>query len=265
MLDHPGENIDWAGISGLIVGGYTEMAASVPSVSLMCQRPGCLSVVADEYAGMRAAMKHLIDLGHRRIAYLHSIWSPTLDERVSGYRNGLMDADVFPVPAWRRPMEGEAEHLHTFYRLGRRSMQEWLADGWADLKCTALLTQNDDTALGAIEALRDAGFSVPGDVSVIGFDGISEDGRGEIDLTTVVMPLRELGGVAVRQLRMASDGKSLGLSLKLEAPLHVGATTAENGSGEFDNRDITSRRDNLPKPAPETHNPQRIVAELIPA
>ena len=83
---------------------------------------------------------------------------------------------------------------------GRVAMSRWLEDGWRESGCTALFAQNDDTAWGAIEALRAAGFRVPDDVSVIGFDGTQSAMFCNPKLTTVEVPLQQMGREAVRLL-----------------------------------------------------------------
>ena len=224
VLDEIDENIDWSGISGLITLGDTQLQIPVPCVTLLQQVSWCTSIGADESAGIRAAMEHLIELGHRRIAYLHNPWGPNIDERVQAYRYSLMDIGVAPDPRWKRHLTFTTKS--GFHNRGVQSMQQWLAEDWKELGCTALLAHNDDTALGVIEALRSAGCSVPGDVSVVGFDGILSDNDRETGLTTVVMPLFEIGRSAVCQLRAAADLSSTVLSIKLQAPLREGNSTA---------------------------------------
>jgi len=80
-------------------------------------------------------------------------------------------------------------------------MKSWLAEGWAEAGFTAFLAHNDDTAIGAMEALSEAGYSVPGDVSVIGFDDQPSGQFHRPRLTTVNPQLREIGALAVDMLR----------------------------------------------------------------
>jgi len=83
-------------------------------------------------------------------------------------------------------------------------MSAWLRDesanGWQKINCTALLCHNDETTMGALQALREAGLRVPDDVSVVGFDGLEIGEYSHPRLTTVEMPLREIGAAAVAML-----------------------------------------------------------------
>jgi DNA-binding LacI/PurR family transcriptional regulator len=223
LIDNPADHTDWSGISGLINASYDECNAPVPFVSLMHRAKNSPSVIADEYKGMRAAVEHLTSLGHRRIAYLPSGY--TGEERRAGYYSALLDAGIMPDPQWRRHLSTPNKLVHEFYHSGIETMTHWLADGWAELGCTALVAQNDEAALGIMDALKNAGYSVPRDVSVIGFDGILEDKDADSRITTVVIPLFELGGEAVRQLGFLSK-KSTSIAVHiLPCTLRIGAST----------------------------------------
>jgi LacI family transcriptional regulator len=79
---------------------------------------------------------------------------------------------------------------------GRRAAEELLANGLP----TALMSANDQMALGALDAFRSAGVAVPGDVLVTGFDGIEAAALSRPRLTTVRQPMIELGRAAVQVL-----------------------------------------------------------------
>ena len=102
---------------------------------------------------------------------------------------------------------------------GRKSMSEWLKEDWAKLNCTALLVQNDFIAMGALAVLKDAGYKVPDDVSVVGFDGLDVCDMISPTLTTVEVPLRQIGSTALelllRQLRNEESERHIELPTKL--------------------------------------------------
>jgi DNA-binding LacI/PurR family transcriptional regulator len=191
-------------------------------------------VSADDYAGARAATEHLLQLGHRRIAFLHSKDAyqrgSLTSQRMAGHYDALRNAGIAPHPHWQRTIEGNNEYGDDFVRAGRDCLQRWLAEDWATLGCTALLAQNDEIALGAIEALRAAHLQVPADVSVVGFDGISNL-ESAAQLTTVEIPLAAIGARSVEMLlREINNESRLGQTVleqeKLPVSLRVRQSTA---------------------------------------
>lgn len=140
------------------------------------------SVIIDQRAGGVAAALHLIELGHRQIALING----PLDwfgarARCEGWLAGLHEAGLEPILIesgdWT-PASGYAATLRMI-ESGR--------------PFTALLVGNDPMALGAISALKARGLTVPGDVSVIGFDDAQETAYYDPPLTTVAQDFPELG------------------------------------------------------------------------
>ena len=86
-------------------------------------------------------------------------------------------------------------------------MAAWLKDDWNQLGCTAVMVQNDEAAIGAMEALEAAGKRVPQDVSVVGFDGIDICEYARPRLTSVEVPLQEIGKTATEILLRQLDEK----------------------------------------------------------
>jgi DNA-binding LacI/PurR family transcriptional regulator len=176
------------------------------------------SVVADDYAGAREATQHLLDLGHRKIAVLHSLTDKyLLPRRLAGYRDALNGAGIAAQSQWTRPV---SDVTNVDFRLtAYESMKAWLKADWQKLGCTALLAQNDETAIGAMEALHAAGLKVPRDVSVIGFDNTQRCEYSRPRLTSVEVPLYEMGKSATKLL------------------LHH----IENGVGQWEHRTLPTR------------------------
>lgn len=201
---------------------------TVPDNWLSGRRHKINTVVADDYAGMRQATEHLISLGHRRIAYLNNrdIDNVAYPVRRPAYEATLRTAGVEPDPRWLRALPSPFPLLH-FRFVGREGMRQWLQDDWRELGCTALIAHNDETALGAIEALQEAGLSVPDDVSVVGFDDTDICSCSEPQLTSVNVPLREIGQVGMELLlRKIEEGPSEGETIVLPTTLQVRASTA---------------------------------------
>jgi len=157
-------------------------------------------VLSDNFAGGRLAAEHLINAGHQHIAFISG---PALDARrpmstlapvelrANGYRTALLDA-VLPIdyalyePSNLTPEGG--------YLACKRLLQR-------DVEFTALFCANDSTAVGALKALREAGRSVPGDVSLVAY-GDYMDIAAQLTpaLTTVHTDQVGAGMVAVQRL-----------------------------------------------------------------
>jgi LacI family transcriptional regulator len=176
------------------------------------------SVGATNFAGGLAATRHLLDLGHRRIAYLGGpVAAGCLQARMHGYR-GAMEAEGVPVP-------------DEYVRSGRFSYEHGIAGGSALLDLprppTAVFVGSDETALGVIEAARIRGWLIPEDLSVVGFDDTPVARLAAPPLTTVRQPLREMGAVAVRTaLRLAAGERVDSHHVELATELVVRQSTA---------------------------------------
>lgn len=160
-----------------------------PCVSLLnLHSKDVSSVVADVTTGAREATEYLLKLGHERIAYLHN--SNDVSKRnLTGYRQAMQAARK-SNPEWVRSFRGPEVQ---FYEAGVEAMESWLRDGFWKLGCTAIVAHNDGVAAGAIDALIEAGISVPADVSIVGFDGADVCRYTRPRLTTVELPLRQIG------------------------------------------------------------------------
>ncbi len=158
--------------------------AGVPIVFLGLSESWGDSVGPQDRAGGRLATNHLLELGHRRVAYVRT---PLVERsgdhaRYAGYRAAMLEANVESVVIEWTPGEDSV-------RIERRELgftEAMTAPGAP----TALFGSNDIGAIALIEACETAGLEVPGDVSVIGFDDIALAGLHRISLTTVSQPLR---------------------------------------------------------------------------
>jgi diguanylate cyclase (GGDEF)-like protein len=147
------------------------------------------TISVDNAKGIHQAMTHLVEHGHRRIAFIAGIPADPGDSaiRLQAYQaemaaNGL-EADPRLVEwGWH------------YYREGYKAMQRLLA---SDSKITAVVASNDNSAVGAMQAIRDAGLRVPADVAVIGFDD-QPIGMAQVpSLTSVHVPLTLIGEMAL--------------------------------------------------------------------
>ena len=153
-------------------------------VHLSPHADGPPDVGIDNVAGIAAMVAALVELGHTRIAFLAGPETLLVArERLAGYRRGLVDA---------RLAVDERLIVNTgFDRAGGAAgVDELIARG---VEFTAISCANDLLALGALQRLAELGRAVPGEVSVAGFDDIAIAALAAPHLSTVRLPLRELG------------------------------------------------------------------------
>jgi DNA-binding LacI/PurR family transcriptional regulator len=184
----------------------------MPRVSLLNPLPETSTVEIADADGLKQAVEHLVELGHRRIAMLSfarpdNTYLP-LQRRYAGYVNALANAGIALETTWIRSLNRTGEKYRSFSALGYERMSEWLRDGWEQTGCTAILTHNDDSALGILKALREAGLRVPEDVSVVGFDGTEVAEYSNPTLTTIEVPLEQVGALGTELLLAQIDGDS---------------------------------------------------------
>jgi DNA-binding LacI/PurR family transcriptional regulator len=203
----------WEKMDGIIVHGtrantlLPTLPRNMPAVVLGTSIAEAVCVVSDDRSGITGLMEHLLALGHRRVAAMLDSLSP---RRVSAYRDALYTAGIEPNSKWLRQIrigdEVEGQIEHQYVDIGHHVMQQWLREDWAELGCTAIITQNDDTAHGVVEALRQSGKRVPEDVSITGFDGTEIGGYFKPFLTTIEVPLEEMGVAVVEELQKQIAG-----------------------------------------------------------
>ncbi|MGI9376908.1 MAG: LacI family DNA-binding transcriptional regulator [Tsuneonella suprasediminis] len=150
----------------------------------------------DEVEAGRAIATHLLELGHRRIGIVMGDPSHAASAaRMEGYRLAFADFDAEPIDDL--VVSGDFT-----YDVGYSAAAELLSNS---PRPTAILAQNDDMAVAAMAAVRDAGLSVPGDVSVAGFDNSEVSRTTWPQLTTVRQPVNEMAWDAVDRLIATLD------------------------------------------------------------
>lgn len=168
------------------------------------------SVGAANWAGGMAAARHVVSLGHRRIA---AIAGPSTEmcalARLDGVRSALTAAELPLADEWIRwsPFTVEAGYQEAHALLSGRPAP------------TAIVTGNDLQALGAIQAARALGLAVPEDVSIVGFDDLPSARLSYPALTTVRQPLRQMAHESAALLVRMSVGD-------VPDPLHVDLATS---------------------------------------
>ena len=200
-------------VDGVVVYSVDEESSGLHAVRrrrlpyvLVDQEPerGVPSVVVDDRGGAAAAVRHLIALGHRRIAVLTQALGPAvalvavdaatpghyvLRERLAGWRGELDLAGLRPAALASAPANERA---------GGRAAARLLLD--LQPRPTAVVCLSDVLASGVLDAAAEADLEVPRDVSVVGFDDGPLAVAAEPQLTSVAQPLQDKGATAARLL-----------------------------------------------------------------
>jgi LacI family transcriptional regulator len=201
--------------------------AGVPLVFIDREPP--FEIAADVVAtnnrrAARNAVRHLIDLGHERIAMvLGEDRASSVLDRIEGYRSALSEARIDPRPHWVvelpiGPLEPRA------VQVAERALVEILAGPESP---TALFAVNDRIALYLFEAAKNLRIRVPERFSLVGFDWLMRWLPSGGDLTTVSQPFDEIGRTAAQRLltRIGSGAVETPRLILLDAPLVIKSST----------------------------------------
>jgi LacI family transcriptional regulator len=216
LLARPVEGLVYASIMTRKV-DPPDLLRRVPSVLLncYCEDRSYPSVVPGEIAGGQAATRRLIRAGHVRIGIINGeMWMDAARDRFEGYRRALATADIPFDPDLVR--DGNWDY-GSGYEHARSLM------GLPDPP-TAIFCANDRMAVGAYAALGELGLRIPDDVAVIGYDDQEVAQHLSPQLTTMLLPHREMGQWAVERLLHQEGGSGREREgrhavVKLECPL----------------------------------------------
>ncbi|HTN61045.1 MAG TPA: LacI family DNA-binding transcriptional regulator [Devosia sp.] len=194
---------------------------SVPVVLINCHTKGDVApaILPAHALGAETAMRHLTDSGHRRIAFINGeSWMEASKDRLRGYKRGLKLANI------------------TFDSTLVRSGNWTLSGGYNCTRellrlpepPTAIFCASDEMAIGCYEAVKEAGLSIPGDISVIGFDDIASSRHLEPPLTTILVPHEDMGRRAITHLYAKRDNEKR--SGVITGRLQIDCPLVERGS-----------------------------------
>jgi DNA-binding LacI/PurR family transcriptional regulator len=175
------------------------------------------SVSIDNLSASENATAYLIELGHRRIAYIGDRYGFQSDtDRFGGYRQALQKADITFQPELvaqgdGKPAGGEAA-MRNLLRLRNRP--------------SAIFCYNDMTAIGALRTVRAERLHVPEDVSIVGFDDLLLASYAFPALTTVRQPMAHMGRIATQIVLKLLAGETRDFNLKVPGELIIRESTA---------------------------------------
>lgn len=184
-------------------------------------------VSADNFTGGYEATQHLIDLGHRRIAFIGAgLESRNSLKRLQGYLEAL---DMHGIKVDERLITGRIESAsdvpgYSTEKIGYEGMKRLLS---LPSRPTAVFARYDFTAVGAISAIREAGLTIPQDVAIVGFDDTPLAIHTIPSLTTVRQPMRLQGQIAAAMLlkRISSEDVIARVERVLDCELIVRGST----------------------------------------
>jgi LacI family transcriptional regulator len=177
----------------------------------------CIGVMLHEREAAAAMVAHLVALGHRRIAHIigdrkhgGGVW------RLAGFRDGMKRAGLKENAAYM--VQGEFS-----FESGVTAARKLLA---LKQRPTAIFAADDDMATGAIWAAAEAGVSVPGEISICGFDDTNIATQVWPPLTTIHQPVREMGRRATEELLLRVQGKGDATMVEVGYEMRIRASTA---------------------------------------
>ncbi|MGJ8725148.1 MAG: LacI family DNA-binding transcriptional regulator [Roseibacillus sp.] len=174
-----------------------ELALRFPLVSLVDQleHTSIDCVDADHYNGISTMVDHLLEQGHQRIGFYTKTYAV---EASWSYRR----YSAFVEKMARLRMKVESEDIIGMFPRPELSLEESLDEvaKRTEAGVTAWVCVADHQAFDVVEGLEKRGFSVPKDVSVTGFDGIKQQGKESVELTTLQIPFREIGNSGAERL-----------------------------------------------------------------
>jgi DNA-binding LacI/PurR family transcriptional regulator len=206
---------------------HLNLSVPVVTVSGHNNVKGVTNIVLNHQRAAEVALKHLVHLGHRRIAFMKGQeFSSDTEERWANIERVARQLRLPIDPRLVTQLEGDSPSPQVGYKAAKKI----LASGKT---FSALFAFNDISAMGAIRALRESGWRVPEDVSVVGFDDIQNAAFQNPGLTTVRQPLREMGRVAAEILlkRINRPGSELHDKHIVEPELIIRDTTCAMQDG----------------------------------
>ncbi|MFT3863829.1 MAG: LacI family DNA-binding transcriptional regulator [Solirubrobacterales bacterium] len=190
--------------TGISTRSLVELAAHGPIV-LIDERLRGMEVPwvgAENRAGARRSAQHVLELGHRRLAFVSgpsALWSS--EQRLAGYREAAAAAGLEPDSV--AVVEGD------YRQASGHAAAETLLAANAELRPTAILCANDLMAFGVLAYCRQAGISVPDELSVVGFDDVPAAELVCPSLTTVRQPAFEMGRAGTSVLLDRVAGRAI--------------------------------------------------------
>jgi len=212
------------GVEGFItVDMQLSEAPLLPTVAVPGHKvlPGVTNIVLDHQHAARSALNHLLELGHRDIAFMKGQpFSSDSEYRWQAICQVAAELNIELRPELTVQIDIDDPTPQLGYPFAKQLLQR-------KVPFTALFAYNDISALGAIRAFQESGLRVPQDISVVGFDDIQGAAYSNPTLTTVRQPLADMGRLAAETLLARIEGtKEYQAEIPIEPELVVRQSTA---------------------------------------
>lgn len=202
---------------------------NMPTVQVDAEpSPGRPAVNVDDFGGAEAAARHLLELGHRRLAIVvlppargQVESTPTAARRLAGYRAAIRQAGA---------AEARSVVAGISFAAGARAFESLLKDAH---RPTGVLAMSDMAAIGVMSAAQAAGLQVPEDLSVVGFDDVPMAAWTSPPLTTVRQPIVEKGRLAAQLLIRRMRGEAVDSPRPLATTLVVRDSTMRSPDSDL--------------------------------
>lgn len=214
-----------AGVPGSRPVAEELQTAGGPVVLVGDRCPDIDSFYWEDARGAYAATRHLIENGHSQIGMLTTHYeSPIRNARIEGYREALTEVSIEPHEAWVRTGDTD-KHAGFSEESGYEAMEELLQ---AAAQSTAVFASSDVQAIGAWQAARHHGLSVPEDLAIVGYDDIKVSRF--IGLSSVAQNMHEIGHTSVDLLlrRLRGDGPDERVSTLVTPELRVRSSSVSS-------------------------------------
>lgn len=196
--------VDALVIVGKVTNSYMHELTRKITIPLICldfsyKSDKCECIISDSFYGSYTMTKYLIDLGHRDIAFVGTVLATdSITDRYLGYVKALMYADIDVNMDWvipdRHPQVGGI-NFDKYLKLPKKMP-------------TAFVCNNDLTASEVIKRLKQKGYSVPGDVSVVGYDNYIFPGISPIEITSYQVDIDRMVAMTLRKIKERLQGQN---------------------------------------------------------
>jgi DNA-binding LacI/PurR family transcriptional regulator len=204
LLDRYAQILLERGVEGFIsIDLQLREAPSLPMVAVAGHKsfPGVTNIVLDHHHAARIALQHLVDLGHKKIAFMKGArFSSDSEDRWNAICQVAKNLKIDIEPDLTVQIDIDDATPQLGYPFAKQLLER-------RVPFTALFAYNDISALGAIRAFQEAGLRVPYDISVVGFDDIQVAAFNTPSLTTVRQPLTRMGTIAAQTLLERIENK----------------------------------------------------------
>ncbi len=193
--------------------------AEIPVILIDTYSPFFTSLIVDNIEGAYKAVKYLIDLGHRLIGFINGVIEGNIkfnqaNDRLIGLHRAFGEAGLLFEPELMLTSEWNRSG-------GKQAALQLLSQ---EKRPTAIFAASDMQAIGVLEAAKDLCINVPGELSVIGFDGLEVSEL--LELSTVQQPMRQMGELGVNKLiELMKNPQQLPELIRLNTTLIVRLTT----------------------------------------